>query len=148
MRYLPSKELEGVGFEFPFRFVAQWYDAQADFINGTDLSLFNGEPMYSEFVDVYEVIPCERKDLLCRGAEMSLWGDRIELKDGNEGVTLSFDSTSAVTVLGRNKLNIYHGDKIYQIRGGKRYNALKYVHIYHRYKNMTRGEGDGKFLGL
>jgi len=40
------------------------------------------------------------------------------------------------------------GDKIYQIKGGKRFNALKYVHIYHRYKNIVKGDQDGKFLGL
>ena len=26
IRYLPTKEMQGVGFDFPFRFVAEWYD--------------------------------------------------------------------------------------------------------------------------
>ena len=56
--------------------------------------------------------------------------------------------TTAVTVLGRNKLNVYHGKKVYQFKGGKRFNALKYVHIYHRFRNISRGDADGKFLGL
>ena len=30
----------------------------------------------------------------------------------------------------------------------KRFNALKYVHIYHRYKNVVSENNDGKFLGL
>ena len=34
------------------------------------------------------------------------------------------------------------------LKGDKRFNALKYVHIYHRNKNLTRGEENGKFLGL
>ena len=53
-----------------------------------------------------------------------------------------------MTVLGRNKLNLYIGDKVYQCKGNKRFNALKYVHIYHRYKNIKEGNSDGKFLGL
>ena len=61
---------------------------------------------------------------------------------------LPFDAVSAITVLGRNKLNIYHGENIYQLKGGKRFNALKYVHIYHRSKNIVRGEANEQFLGL
>jgi hypothetical protein len=53
-----------------------------------------------------------------------------------------------VTVLGRNKMNVYHGGKIYQFKGDKRFNALKYVHIFHRWKNLNKGDGNGKFLGL
>ena len=61
---------------------------------------------------------------------------------------IRFSEARAFTVLGRNKLNIYYGEHIYQIRGGKRFNALKYVHFYHRYKNITTGNEHGKFLGL
>jgi hypothetical protein len=50
--------------------------------------------------------------------------------------------------LGRNKLNIYHGGKIYQIKSGERFNALKYVNIYHRYKNLKTKEKELTFLGL
>ena len=50
--------------------------------------------------------------------------------------------------MGRNKLNIYHGGKVYQLKSGKRFNALKYVNIYHRSKNKSRGDKGGKFLGL
>ena len=55
---------------------------------------------------------------------------------------------AAVSVLGRNKLNIYHGERLYQLKGGKRFNALKYVNIYYRSKNMGRGDKSGEFLGL
>ena len=61
---------------------------------------------------------------------------------------LPFSDVSAVTVLGRNKLNIYFGNKIYQIKSDKRFNALKYLNIFHRYKNLTKEKADGKFLGL
>ena len=54
----------------------------------------------------------------------------------------------AVTVLGRNKLNMYYGDQIFQLKGSKRFNAVKYVHLFHRYKNLKRGNGDEQFLGL
>ena len=51
-------------------------------------------------------------------------------------------------VLGRNKLNIYHKDMVYQFRGSKRFNALKYVNLFYHYKNQERGDVNGEFLGL
>ena len=148
IRYLPSKELEGIGFDFPYRFVAEWYDAQTDFINALNVLEYEKEPIWRERVDWYEVIPCKKKLLISRDSELLLYGDRIEIKNAALQTVCRFDETSAVTVLGRNKLNIYFGDKIYQIRGEKRFNALKYVHIYHRYKNLVKGDENGKFLGL
>lgn len=148
IEYLPTKELRGVGFEFPYRFVAEWYDAQADYINKLDVSQYDNEQMYCEAGDVYEVIPCEKKNLICKDAKISLYGNRIELSCGEEKIVCGFDEASAVTVLGRNKLNIYFGGHIYQVKGGKRFNALKYVHTYHRCKNILKGDKNGQFLGL
>ena len=70
------------------------------------------------------------------------------LEDTDAPLVFPFDETSAVTVLGRNKLNVYFNGHVYQFKGGKRFNALKYVHIYHRYKNIGKGDADGSFLGL
>ena len=70
----------------------------------------------------------------------------IELKEST--ISCHFDDASTITVLGRNKLNIYHGGKIYQLKGDERFCALKYVHIYNRYKNIQKGDENDKFLGL
>ena len=148
IRYLSTKELEGVNCDFPFRFIADWYDAQADFTNSLDPLEYTEEPLYCEDIELYEVIPYEKKNLLCENAKLSLYGDRAEINCKQETTVFSFDETSAFTVLGKNKLNIYHSDKIFQVRGGKRFNALKYVHIFHRYKNVKHGDADAKFLGL
>ena len=78
-----------------------------------------------------------------------LYGDRIALENPQgDSLLFPFEETDAVTVLGRNKMNVYHGGKIYQFKGDKRFNALKYVHIFHRWKNLNKGDGNGKFLGL
>ena len=148
VRYLPTKELRGEGFELPFRFVADWYDYQASFMNNLNLLELVDEPMYCEEVSVCEVIPCVKKIKLCENAKLSLFGDRMEMEMNGEKMLLSHDETLAVTVLGRNKLNVYSGAKIYQIKGSKRFNALKYVHVYHRYKNIKKGEESACFLGL
>ena len=148
IRYKSTKELEGIGFELPFRFVADWYDYQSDFMNSFDPTAHDSEPLYKEKVNISEVIPCQKKEPIYENAEISLYGTRIVIASGDDRLCFDFNETSAVTVLGKNKLNIYHGDKIYQIKGEKRFNALKYVHMYNRYKNVVKGEENVKFLGL
>ena len=144
IRHLPTKELEGVNCEFPHRFVADWYEWQESYINGTDLLSLTEAPVYEETVRLSRVHAYKKKEVLSREAKLCLYGDRVTL-DGRE---LPFGEVSAVTVLGKNKLNIYNGNEILQLKGSKRFNALKYVNFYHRYKNMTTGDQDGRFLGL
>ena len=148
IKYLQNKSLEGVGFDFPYKFVAEWYDAQAEFIKSFDVLKYDTEPIYSELGDLYEVIPYENKKLISKNVNVELYGDRLEVQIGEEKNVWRFEDTAAITVLGKNKLNIYYGDKIYQIKPGKRFNALKYVHVYHRSRNMVKGEMNEQFLGL
>ena len=148
IRYLPAKRLEGVGFDFPFRFVADWYDAQKAFMNQLDVTTYGSSVIYSDRARISEVIPYDKKVILDKDAELTLCGDRITVRGEKAEFDFLFTETSAVTVLGKNKANIYHGGKIYQLKGGKRFNALKYVHIYNRYKNITKGDEHAEFLGL
>ena len=144
MRYLPSKELAGVGFDFPFRFTTEWYDYQCDFINRLNPADHTQAPLYRDRADAYEVIVYKNKRRLAKGTTLALYGDRITAGD----TVFPFDEVTAVAVLGKNKLNVYHDQKIYQFKGDKRFNALKYVNFYYRYKNVSKGDGDGQFLGL
>ena len=105
-------------------------------------------PICEDNADFYEVIPYKNKTLIAGGVKMSLYGNRVLIKGDSCEFSFSFDDASAITVLGKNKLDIYVGKKIYQIKAGKRFNALKYVHIYNRYKNVVRGDENVKFLGL
>ncbi len=145
VQYLPTKELKGVGFDFPFRFISQWYDYQCDFVNSLDVTEFTSDPLYTETADISEVIVYKNKLPFRKNSTIKLYGDRIEF---DNDMILHFDDISVVAVLGKNKANIYWKDKIYQLKGTKRFNALKYVNLYYRYKNIKEGNADGKFLGL
>lgn len=147
VRYLPTLELRGEGFDHPFPFVLQWYQYQNEYINSLDVTQMTEAPLYRDMTQLREVIPYKNKLILCKSAQIELFGDRIAITANGEELAFPFKEASAVTVLGRNKLNIYHGGRIYQLKGDKRFNALKYVHIYNRFKNITGGN-DGKFLGL
>ena len=147
VRYLPTKELKGENCDFPHRFVLDWYNAQSKFINSLDPADYYEKPMYEDTASVKEVIPSVKKIPVYDNARIMLYGDRIEII-ADEKLVFPFEEASAVTVLGRNKLNIYHDGKIYQLKGDERFCALKYVHIYHRYNNIRKGEENLEFLGL
>ena len=144
IRHLPTKELQGVGFNFPHHFVADWYDAQNDYVNQLDLTTLTDAPLYEETVRLSRVHAAKYKELLKESATVRLYGDRITVDDA----VYPFADLGAVVVLGKNKLNLYSGNDIFQLKGNKRFNALKYVNFFHRYKNMTQGEHHGQFLGL
>lgn len=144
IRHLATKELEGIDEPFPHRFVADWYDWQNSYINNTDLSLLTEQPVYEETVQVSRVHVCKYKELLKKEATVRLYGDRITLDDRE----FLFSTLDAVVVLGKNKVNLYDGKEVLQLKGNKRFNALKYVNFFHKYKNSKEGKENGQFLGL
>lgn len=147
--YGEDKTLSGVDCDFPFQFTTQWYDYQKDFINKLDVTQFTAEPLYRDTSALSEVILYKKKVALRDLADIALYGDRIVIDEGKENeMVLPFSELVALSVLGKNKLNIYYGDHLYQLKSHKRFNALKYVNIYFRYKNITRDEADSTFLGL
>lgn len=147
--YHSNKKLSGVGFDFPFEYTLGWYNYQSDFINGLDTNEYLETPLYTDKANLSEVIVYKHKNLLRKQSDISLYGDRVVIDEGKENeLTLPFCEVTAISVLGRNKLNIYHDKKIYQFKSDKRFNALKYVNIYYRNKNIVRGDTVGKFLGL
>lgn len=143
VRHLPTKELEGVDKPFPHRFVADWYEWQNDYVNRSDLSNMTAAPVFTDTARFSRVHVGKRKELLIPNASVCLYGDRITVDDR----VFPFDTVDAVVVLGKNKINIYQGKDLFQLKGGKRFNALKYVNFFHRYNNIIAGEHN-EFLGL
>jgi len=143
IRYLPDQHLMGVDCDFPFPYVAQWYQYQCDFVNSLDTAANLEVPFYRDTVTVSIVEPYKRKTVLEEDAELVLYGNRIQA--GKK--TMFFEDISVVTVLGKNKVNVYHADGLYQFKGGKRFNGLKYMNIFYRSKNQSAGK-DEDFLGI
>ena len=147
--YNEDKTIEGVDCEFPFRFVGEWYDYQQAFVNGLDLTAMTVEPLFHDRADITKVILNQRKEPFRQMCAMTLYGDRVVLDEGTDReMVLPFAEVEAISVLGRNKLNIYYGKDVFQFKGSPHFNALKYVNFYHRHKNIVRGNADGQFLGL
>ena len=139
--YGKDKRLTG---DFPFEFVADWYDWQEKYINSYDPMKHVDAPIFRDTAEVRQVIVYSHKKLIRKDMPLELYGDRVVMGD----TTLHFDDVTAATCLGRNKLNIYHGKDVLQFKGDKRFNALKYMNLYFRYRNLARGEGSDTFLGM
>ena len=116
-------------------------------MNSLDLTKYYDKAMYTDHAEIKEVIPSVKK-VPYGNAKVTLYGNKVEIDLKDSTLLCHFDDCSTITVLGRNKLNIYHGGKIYQLKGDERFCALKYVHIYNRYKNIQKGDENDKFLGL
>lgn len=149
IEYGRDKRLSGIGFEFPFQYMTEWYDYQNEFVRNLDVMKHTEKPLYCDVAELHEVILYKNKKILREKVSVNLYGNRVVLDEGLDSeLQLPFSEVTAAAVLGRNKLNIYHDGKVYQFKGGKRFNALKYVNFYYRHKNISKGDINGKFLGL
>lgn len=158
--YNEDTSLSGEGFDFPYRFVADWYEYQNEFVNSTDLTALTEKPVYADEVSLYRVIIYKKKELLDKNAKLSLYGDRIVVESREEEKTIALKDITGIACMGRNKLNIEYDKTLYQIKGSKRFNALKYLNFCYRYNNIVeegdsetsqksaKGENNVKFLGI
>lgn len=149
VEYGMDKTISGIGHDHPFRFMNDWYEYQNAFVNSQDITTMVDQALFCDIVNISEVILHQRKDPLKKRAFMKLYGDRITIDEGSENqMVLPFSQVTTAACLGRNKLNIYIDDHVYQFKGSKSFNPVKYVNFYYRFKNISRGDFDGKFLGL
>ena len=143
-KYLPNMEFSG---EFPFRYMLDWYQYQERYVNALDTLSETSQPIIRDTCDLYQVSLYSKKQLIAENVELTLYGDRIEMSGGFCDV-FPFGETDTITILGKNKLNLYRADMVYQVQSDKRFNALKYLNLFHRYKNLTSEVQNGSFLGL
>ncbi|MFA6843723.1 MAG: lysophospholipid acyltransferase family protein [Bacilli bacterium] len=150
LKYTAHNTFEG---EKPvFKNVKEWYHYQEDFINKLDVNKLDGV-IYSDEAKLREVILYKRKNVLFKQMHFELYNNRYVIKHADEKIELNFDDIIVTSVLGKNKMQIYcNNDKVYQVSGGNSFNALKYVNIYFRYKNLKEGntnnDNSSNFLGL
>ena len=148
VRYLPTKELKGEGFDFPFRFTTEWYDYQSEFINGLDTLALGDTLLYTDKVAFFEVKLYDKKYSIDDNATVKLYGSGIVVETKEKTYSFPFAEISTASVLGRNKVNLYFEGSVYQLKGNERFNGVKFVQLCYRTKNILKGEENGKFLGL
>ena len=132
----------------PFKNPLEWYDYQESYINNLDLLSREDELLFEDTASMKEVILYKNKEPISEEAHLKLFGGRLEVTFGSETRIYPFREITAFTVLGRNKLNLYFGDKVFQFKGDRHFNPVKYMHLHHRFQNLLKGDEYGKFLGF
>ena len=145
MTYNDKAKFESNDEIFKFKTVKEWYDYQNDFINNFDLMNYDNI-IYRDKVKLSKVIVYKKKQKIAK-CDLIMYKDRYEFVSKKKQIVLKFDDVYATSVLGKNKFNVYIGDDVYQIKADKRFNAVKYVNIYYRYKNIKENNNE-QFLGL
>lgn len=146
--YLPDKTFNPKSGDFTFKTVNDWYEYQCDFIRNTNLSGYVEKPVFTDESSLSEVVVYKRKTLIEKSVKVSLYGDKIVVDTKKERLVWNFSDITAASVLGRNKVNVYLSDKIYQFKSNKSFNAIKYVNFYYAYQNSIKGDSNEQFLGL
>ena len=77
-----------------------------------------------------------------------MYCNRIEIIYKDKKDTYMFDEISSSGVFGRNKMNFFIGNRVFQFLKDKRFNAMKFVNLYYKYKIEKGEENNDKFLGL
>ncbi len=149
-KYLPNKQLQPLDGDSPFHYVADWYDYQESYVREMDLSPYTETSLYCDIADVSEVIVYDRKHPLQQRVPIRLFANRLEIGKDHDLMTLHYDDIKAMACIAGHKLNIFFKEKIYQIKGDKSFNALKYCNIYYHAKYCKEGHTNGEFqfLGL
>lgn len=148
VRYNEYKQFEQVNKELVFKNVNEWYEYQKQYLYNQQISLLDENKLLaSDVLDVYKVIARKKRELLFEKATLNIYPNRYEIISNNEKIAILFDDVLSTGVFGKNKLNIFVGNDIYQFKNNIRFNALKYVQILYKVK-QEKGEIKDAFLGL
>lgn len=97
--------------------------------------------VYEDNATLYEVV--NYKKIPKSSGELKLINSSIVVG----AYTFKLEDIVASCTTGPDMVDIYVGDKVYQIRGEGRFCALKYMNIVYRYKNLINND-DSKYIGV
>lgn len=66
--------------------------------------------------------------------------DKLVIYGRKSEQTFPLTEITALTMVGKKKFNFYYAGKILQVKGNKRFCAIKYVHIFDGLRNLKDGE--------
>ncbi|MBO4217302.1 MAG: 1-acyl-sn-glycerol-3-phosphate acyltransferase [Clostridia bacterium] len=125
--------------EFGFSRLIDWWSFQKKYMR--ELAAEPGETVFGDgAVRLFRTERFKKKVLLAEG---ELTADCSSLCIG--GKRFGFDGITAVSVVSGRNLTFSCGDADYMIRGGERFNPLKYVFLINRHNAGSRGWEDRYF---
>lgn len=149
LRYNEKLEFVGINKEAPFKNVNEWYVYQQEELLKMNLLDFDpNQVIFEEVVEFREIIPRKRRKVMDKNAILKMYCNRIEILYQNTSYTYMFDDISSSGVFGRNKVNFFIGTQVFQFLKDKKFNAMKFVNLYYKYKIEKGDNNDDRFFGL
>ena len=127
--------------DFKYHRLVDWYDYQKDYLRNLEIKdelIFKDDDVSLAIVN-----PFKRYKLLAKG-QVRLFKDRLEV--GNVSLPVT-NIMSASPMSGRKLCFTYDGDN-YQIKGPKRFNALKYALIFHKLDTKMHRENLDNYYNI
>ncbi len=147
--YTEYKQFKVLNGELPFNNVNEWYEYQIkELMNTSLLSLDPDEVLFEENVIFKQVIERKKKITLSKNAKFKMYPNHFEIEYDHNHQIYNFDDVISTGVFGKNKINFFIGSDIYQVKGDKQFNPLKYVNFFYKYKIEIGETKDNTFLGL
>jgi hypothetical protein len=129
VKYTDNLTLEG---NVDFKILNEWYTFQEEYIENFECK--DDETIFADCdIKLYDVTRGQKKELIIYG-NMEIQNGGFLFYNHRGNYTFKLSEITALTVLGKNKLNFYIENRTYQIKGDKTYNALKYMQIYYKIK--------------
>ncbi len=144
IEYCDDMSLKCKNEQFKFKYIYEWYDFQIDYIKKENYE--NKEVIYEDKMLMFEPLFYQKRKKIGEG-KLSLYNDSFVFSNKEKEIVMNFNDISAVTLLGRKKMNIYYLDKVYQFYYDRRTNLLKYMHLFYVIKNKKEGIENG-FIGI
>ena len=115
-----------------FNILNEWYTFQEEYIENYEFKV--DDTIFADSdIKLYDVTRGQKKELIVYG-QMEIQKEGLFFYNNRGNYTFKLSVVSAMTVLGKNKLNFYIENRTYQIKGDKAFNALKYMQVYYKLK--------------
>ncbi|MCM1290042.1 MAG: 1-acyl-sn-glycerol-3-phosphate acyltransferase [Corallococcus sp.] len=109
-----------------FSRIYEWYEWEREEIAK---KVWNGLTVEDRGIVFRESVKLKNKKKLA-GDTVSINRENLVISKGNKHFVYPLKDVSALTMVGKKKFNFYYGGKILQVKGNKRFCAIKYVHIF------------------
>ena len=109
-----------------FTKIYEWYDWERAQLTPRMLA---GETLADGDIKFIDSVKCKRKIFL-DGHAVSMDKRAIYIEGLRQTYTFPLGEIEAMAAVGKKKFNFYFRGKIYQVKGNKRFCAVKYVHAF------------------
>lgn len=132
-----------------FKNVHDWYQYQVDFVTNLKTEDLKGNIYADDRIKLFNVFRLKKRIKLIKNGRIIATKDEITFTDRKHNISISRNNVREACVVGKHKVNFYVDDYIYQVKGDKHFNGLKYVQIFYHLRNIEKNiTGPGEFLGI